>query len=173
MEETLLSEELEKSFGKIRARILRQTEQWRECYLVDKNNKAHAFAITHFCQMSYDSKMSLAVNAIRNGSLIGQTLRESRIDFSKHRISRLLFRSPRWMERLHNAASGELAGTISSIFVTSNRDLCHFVDVLEFREPDFEFIVSSDTSLANSSIQTLVDYAHDRMIFRVVDGVRD
>lgn len=95
--ENLHTYALEKLFGTLKLRIIRQSEDLRIIELNDDDNISRTFGIVRFINV-FGESLEKAHYKIRAGALLGKTLYDSDIAFDKKFIGSLQVKLPNWLK---------------------------------------------------------------------------
>lgn len=100
---SLHTDELEKKYGKISARVLRHDDQVREAHLVDKKGISRTYALTFFRRPFGTLAFYEIDREIQSGKPIGKTFREHGFEVRKNVVAVFVIGLPDWLrEAFHD-----------------------------------------------------------------------
>lgn len=117
--EDLHTSVLEKLFGSIDLRIIRQDEDIRIIQLNDKNEISRTLGVVRFLNIE-SKQLKIAHGKILEGGLLGKTLLDLDIDFDKEFIGKLQVKLPDWLKKDFNTQQDTSLAFFSKILVRTN-----------------------------------------------------
>jgi hypothetical protein len=140
----LHTDALEELFGPISLHILKQNETIRIVELKDKDNLCRTFALVRFLNVK-GKVLKEAHGLIVNGSLLGKTLSDFKIDFDREFIGSIQVKLPDWLKGHFKTTKDSGFGFVSHIWVNDDSvepDRFIFSEIIEIIPPELknEFI---------------------------------
>ncbi len=133
---------LEELFGPIRLRILRQEDPLRMVHLLDKDQVSRTMGIVHF--RNTDHPLIKAAHAcILGGALLGKTLLDREIPYSKDTLFQIKVCLPAWVSQDFKSDRDITVANYSRITVEDHSNGTHFLyaDLFEIIPPEIIHLV--------------------------------
>jgi len=112
---------LEKRFGPVKNKIIKQDESFRMIHLVDSEDISRTMGIVQFSVIKGEP-LKEAHNKIRAGSKLGRTLLEHNIEFSKKYLGTIYVELPKWLQQDFNSNAASSKAFLSQIMVQSKEE---------------------------------------------------
>jgi len=156
--ENLHTSTLEKLFGSIDLRIIRQDEDVRIVQLNDENGISRTLGIVKFFNIENDLLVE-AHEKILKGGLLGKTLFDSNIDFDKKLIGTLQVKLPQWLKNDFNTEQDSGFAIISKISINNDRlsnDKLLYSELIEIIPPELtDVFIDKTKQLEDISLNVL------------------
>ena len=156
--ENLHTSTLEKLFGSIDLRIIRQDEDVRIVQLNDENGISRTLGIVKFFNIDNDLLVEVH-EKILEGGLLGKTLFDSNIDFDKKFIGTLQVKLPQWLKKDFDTEQDSSFAIISKISIYNDRltnDKLLYSELIEIIPPELtDVFVDKTKQLNNISLNVL------------------
>lgn len=156
--ENLHTSTLEKLFGSINLRIIRQDKDVRIVQLNDENGISRTLGIVKFFNIENDLLVEVH-KKILEGGLLGKTLFDSNIDFDKKFIGTLQVKLPQWLKNDFDTEQDSSFAIISKISIYNNRlsnDKLLYSELIEIIPPELtDVFIDKTKQLENISLNVL------------------
>ncbi len=156
--ENLHTSTLEKLFGSINLRIIRQDEDVRIVQLNDENGISRTLGIVKFFNVENDLLVEVH-EKILEGGLLGKTLFDSNINFDKKFIGTLQVKLPQWLKNDFDTEQDSSFAIISKISIYNDRlsnDKLLYSELIEIIPPELtDIFIDKTKQLENISLNVL------------------
>lgn len=156
--ENLHTSTLEKLFGAIDLRIIRQDEDVRIVQLNDENGISRTLGIVKFFNIENDLLVEVH-EKILEGGLLGKTLFDSNINFDKKFIGTLQVKLPQWLKNDFDTEQDSSFAIISKISIYNDRlsnDKLLYSELIEIIPPELtDVFIDKTKQLENISLNVL------------------
>ena len=156
--ENLHTSTLEKLFGYIDLKIIRQDEDVRIVQLNDEKGISRTLGIVKFFNIDNDLLVEVH-EKILEGGLLGKTLFDSKIDFDKKFIGTLQVKLPQWLKKDFDTEQDSSFAIISKISIYNDRltnDKLLYSELIEIIPPELtDVFVDKTKQLNNISLNVL------------------
>ena len=156
--ENLHTSTLEKLFGSIDLRIIRQDDDVRIVQLNDKKGISRTLGVVKFFNVDNDLLVEVH-KRILDGGLLGKTLFDSNVDFDKEFIGTLQVKLPKWLKEDFKTEQDSCFAIFSKISINTNiisKDKILYSELIEIIPPELTtMFVDKTKQLNNLSLNVL------------------
>lgn len=138
---------LEKLFGPIKNRIIKQDENIRIIHLDDKNGVSRTLGIVRFFNIE-NNFLGNSHQKIVAGAMLGKTLFDSDIDFDKEFIGTVRVKLPVWLKEDFKTEQNSSLANFSKISIYTDRkadDKFLYSELIEIVPPEFANVFGDKT----------------------------
>ncbi|MFC1632654.1 hypothetical protein ACFL1U_00730 [Patescibacteria group bacterium] len=139
----LSTDQIEKRFGEVTIELIKHAKV-REIYLLDQQKRSLAYAITFFRFDKNNAEVARAHNIIKNGGMIGKTLREAGFVPERHLLWTGKVRLPKWLSNKFETPDEKAATQLLEFWITNKvgqRTL--YAVIMEVLNPKYNIELSS------------------------------
>lgn len=140
----LTTENLQSKFGKIDFEIIESTEESR-CITLSNGGSTLVLAVSYFFQVP-ENLASLRKKIIL-GSLIGETLKRSTIDFDKCEIHKYILKLPEKIKQAFLSKPDYCLGNLYDILIMQNNIKIPFCRIFEIYDPVVNLAIVDNTRI--------------------------
>ena len=161
--EKLHTKLLEAIFGPIKLHILRQEDNFRIVHLYDQANISRTLGIVRFADYLHPM-LNGTHHKIMAGHLLGQTLSQAKIPYTKTTISRIQLSLPDWLQKEFRSNEIKALALYSHIYILEQSADAPFLyaDLFEIITPDMpDYPISPDktTTVITKEMISLLNLA--------------
>jgi hypothetical protein len=129
---------LEKLFGPVRNRVIRQDNKLRMVHLIDNKNTSRTLGVVRFHEI-INKDLNEVHETIREGAMLGKTLLEFNIDFDKEFIGSVNVEMPEWLKKEFKTKQKQTKAFLSKIKINQigSEEGTLYTELIEVIPPEY------------------------------------
>ncbi len=132
--QNLHTDRLEKKYGIVHAEVIEHTARRRQCKIIDANGKLQTYAITFFEDSLNEPEIE---ERIRQGGLIGKTLREKGYEIRKSKLDEYNLPLSKRIQEMFKVSKGRSRVKIYDFYAMKEKPLLYGT-IVEIYSPEQE-----------------------------------
>ena len=137
LKDKLVSDDLEKKYGKISAKVLKHNSKIREAFLVDTRGIARTYALTFLNKKNWTKEIEMIDKEMKSGGSMGMTFRKHGYVVRKNVLDVFILDIPEWLRKSFAIKTKKAKARLSEFYAKKYSRPFIYGAVLEVYSPDF------------------------------------